>query len=70
MIDNILSIDQLKNQLVVTGLQLVHKVFGLIECSPELINNSHAVKANELSKQWNQKYIDLIVAMENAREGK
>ncbi len=47
-------------QLVVIGIELVHKVFGLLDCNPELANNPHVVKANECAKRWNELFFDCV----------
>lgn len=49
-------------QLVSVGIELVHKVFGLMDCSPELANNPHVVRANECANRWNELFIKFVTS--------
>lgn len=55
------------NQLILLGIELVHKVFGLLDCNPELLSNSHAKKALDIAREWNERFYDSIVL---TKEGK
>jgi hypothetical protein len=54
MIDNIVNIDKLKFQLVMTGIDLVHEIFKMIECIPDIKSNAHAVRVNDISLKWSR----------------
>jgi hypothetical protein len=70
MNENILNtIDRKYQQLIKMGVTLAHTVEGLMDCSPELINNVHAKKAYDIAKEWNQIAID-IYEQTFSREGK
>lgn len=60
MIKTIVSRNASEFQLVSIGIELVHKVFGLMECNPELISNPHAAKASELANKWNEVFIEVV----------
>lgn len=51
--------------LVKIGIELVYKVMSLNDCIPELmVSNKHLNCINELSKEWNEKFIDAFVLRE------
>jgi len=51
-------------QLISIAIDLVGKVFGLMDCNPELASNPHAAKAMELANKWNDKFIQVYLTTE------
>lgn len=49
-------------QLIVISIEIVHKILGIAECDPKLMNNPHVAKVSKLAALWNEKFIDLYVS--------
>lgn len=54
-------------QLVKISIDLVHKVFGLMDCKEDIRNNPHVVKLNELANQWNEMFYNLYISKEGVK---
>ena len=61
MTDAINSKNNSEYQLIILGIELIHKVFGLQDCNEELASNPHVSKVCEAANKWNDAFIRLIV---------
>lgn len=49
-------------QLIAIGIELVHKIIGLHDSSPELVStNALLWKSYKLSLEWNETFLDAYI---------
>lgn len=60
MRESIIGTRQKDFQLIMIGIDLIHNIFSIIDCSPELISNPHVAIAHECAVKWNETFIDLF----------
>lgn len=72
MIDNILheKVYNIQRKLALLGHELSHKVFGLMDCNPELKNNPHVVKAEEKAINFVSLFAELLIVLERIEYSK
>lgn len=61
MIKPIVDWNNANYQLVSLGIDIVHKILSLEDCSPDVLSNPHISKTFNLAKEWNKKFIELVV---------
>ena len=53
-------------QLVSIGIDLVHKVFSVVDCDPVLEKNPHFAKVVECANQWSKLFYKAYITKEGA----
>lgn len=62
---NIVNRNHIDFQLISVGIELVHKVLSLKDCTPELMAvNHHLSKAHELAIKWNEMFFEAYISKE------
>ncbi len=49
-------------QLLILGIELVHKILVLKDCSESLANNPHVASACEIANEWNETFIKFFIS--------
>lgn len=60
MVKSIVSRKASPYQLILTGLDLVSSINGLLDCNLELKENPHVAKVVAMVSKWNEQFIDLV----------